>query len=87
MLLVIIIWKMVKLKVKNETKEKKFERLAEKRTQKILRDLRILGNCANRAIYEYSEEQIRKIFSAIEGEVKRVKVLFSKSKKKEFSLK
>jgi len=84
---VITIRKMVKPKVKNETKQEKFKRLAEQRTQRVLRDLRILGNCANRVVYEYSDEQVRKIFSTIEDEVKRIKLLFSsKPKKRDFSL-
>ena len=76
---------MVKPKVDGETKQEKFKRIASARTQRILEDLRLLGNCANTATYQYTEEDVNKIFSTIEKEVKRVKTLFDKPKVK-FSL-
>ena len=77
---------MVKRKVDGETKEDKFKRIATARTVRILEDLRLLGNCANTNTYSYSGQEINKIFSTIEKEVKRVKSLFDKPKV-EFSLK
>lgn len=77
--------KLVKPKVDNETKEEKFKRIATARTQRILDDLRLLGNCANTKTYNYSDQEINKIFSAIEMELKRTKSLFKKKKTK-FSL-
>ena len=76
---------MVKLKVDGETKEDKFKRIATSRTQRILDDLRLLGNCANTGTYSYSQQDVNKIFSAIEKELKRVRGLFNKPKS-EFSL-
>lgn len=76
---------MAKPKISNETKEEKFKRIATARTRRILNDLRLLGNCANKNIYSYTEEDIKKIFSAIERELKRVKALFD-TKEREFSL-
>ncbi|MEM3503724.1 MAG: hypothetical protein QW134_05830 [Nitrososphaeria archaeon] len=77
---------MVKIQVANETKERKFRRIATKRTLRILDDLRLLGNCARKNTYSYSEEEVAKIFATIEKEVKRVKALFSEPKI-EFELK
>jgi len=50
--------------------------------------LKLLGNCANKSNYDYTEEEVKKIFSAIEQEIKNTKMKFSEanSKKKEFSL-
>lgn len=59
-----------------ETREDKFKRLAAKRTNTVLEDLRILGNLSNRANYSYNEEEVRKIFRAIESKVKLVKSKF-----------
>ncbi|MEM0054501.1 MAG: hypothetical protein QXS21_07130 [Thermoproteota archaeon] len=70
---------MPKISVKNETKEEKFKRVASARTLRILDDLRLLGNCANTSTYSYSEEDVNKIFLAIEKEFKRVKNLFNKA--------
>jgi len=68
---------------RNETKEGRFKRIASRRVQNILNDLRLLGNCANTSVYGYSEEDIRKIFLTIDTEIKRIKALFSKPNKKE----
>jgi len=70
----------------NETKEEKFKRIASSRTQRIIDNLRLLGNCSNRAVYSYSEKDIRKIFNAIDQEMKHIKVLFNQRKNKEFRL-
>jgi hypothetical protein len=69
-----------------ETKREKFLRLATQRTREVLDRLRILGNCANRQLYEYSENDVRKIFSAIEDQLKAVKAKFTTIKEKEFKL-
>ena len=71
--------------IKGETKIARFRRIATNRTRRILNDLRLLGNCSNTNNYEYTEEEIVKIFSAIEKELKRVRSLFSK-KSVEFNL-
>ena len=56
-----------------ETKREKFVRLAEARTNKIIEMLRLLGNCSSKANYEYTDDDIRKIFSTIDKEVKNTK--------------
>lgn len=70
-----------------ETKEQRFKRIASKRTENVLEALRKLGNCSNRGIYGYSDSDIAKIFSAVDGEMRRIKTLFNmKSKSNKFSL-
>jgi hypothetical protein len=69
-----------------ETKRDRFQRLAEKRTNDVLERLRILGNCANRGQYEYTAEDVRKIFRAIETEVNVVKMKFKDGETQKFSL-
>ena len=44
------------------------------------------GNCSNRNIYEYDEQDIDKIFSEIERKVKESKAKFHFPKKREFKL-
>ena len=63
----------------NETKRERFVRLAENRTNKIINMIQLLGNCSNTSIYEYSDEDIDKIFSAIESSLKDARRKFSKS--------
>ena len=59
-----------------ETKKEKFVRVAESRTNKIISMIRLLGNCSNKSVYEYSEKDIKKIFNAIEAELKTAKGKF-----------
>lgn len=56
-----------------ESKSQKFKRVAGNRTNKILDLIRILGNCSNTSIYEYTQEDVNKIFNAIETELKVAK--------------
>lgn len=68
-------------------KAERFKRVAEGRTNKIIDQIRLLGNCANRSNYEYSDEDIKKIFSAIENELGATKAKYqSKSQNKKFEL-
>ena len=45
-----------------ETKRERFVRIAEARTNKILEMMRLLGNCSSKGNYEYTDEDIKKIF-------------------------
>lgn len=65
-----------------ENKKDKFKRLAERRTNSILDKVRLLGNLSNRSNYFYEEEDIRKIFSAIDVQLKNVKSKFHFGRKK-----
>jgi hypothetical protein len=71
-----------------EEKREKFKRIAENRTNRIINDLYLLGNCSNRSNYEYTEEDVKKIFSAIEAALKESKQQFyaKKDKKQRFEL-
>lgn len=70
-----------------EQKKERFKRLATQRTNLVLKRLKVLGNCSNRSAYDYSEEEINKIFSEIERSVKETKAQFRFPKKnKEFKL-
>lgn len=69
-----------------ETRQERFRRVASRRTNGILKRIRILGNCSNRSSYSYTEEDIKKIFSAIEGEVRSVKAMFTNRKNRNFTL-
>lgn len=70
-----------------QEKIERFKRVAENRTNKIINQIRLLGNCANKSNYEYSEEDVKKIFSAIEAEIKETKSKYqTKTKSKKFEL-
>lgn len=64
----------------------RFKRLAVYRTNEVLKRLKVLGNCANRSAYDYTEEEVNKIFNEIEKQVKHIKSKFSFPKDKSFKL-
>ena len=71
---------------KKETPRDRFKRLGTLRTNAVLRRLKVLGNCANRQAYEYTEDEVDKIFSEIERRLKEVKAKFHFPKNREFHL-
>lgn len=68
-----------------ETKRDKFVRLAETRTNKIIDMLHLLGNCSNTSAYDYTQQDVEKIFGAIENELKEAKKKFNKFESKKSS--
>lgn len=71
--------------IANETKYQKFKRLAKQRGDRVLKDLRLLGNLSNRNNYDYVELDIKKIFSAIEDELHTSKMRFKVNKLREIN--
>jgi len=70
----------------NETPEERFQRIATLRTNAVLDRVRILGNLSNRQMYNYTEEDVNKIFSAINKQIKEVRVKFNSQKQERFKL-
>ena len=71
----------------SESKKDRFKRVAEKRTNNIIKTIRLLGNCSNKGNYEYTKLQADLIFKAIEKELKTTKNQFYKENfDKEFKL-
>ena len=54
-----------------ETKQERFKRLAEARVNKILKMFKLLGNCSFKGTYEYTEEQVEKVFQRLQTEFNR----------------
>lgn len=69
-----------------ETKREKFVRLAEARTNKIINMIRLLGNCSNATTYEYTSEDVKKIFSKLDTELKNARARFDNSASPEDSV-
>lgn len=70
----------------SENRQERFKRLATQRTNAVLEKLRLLGNLSNKANYDYSEEDVKKMFIVIENQLKAIKYRFSGNKKVKFSL-
>ena len=63
-----------------ENKKENFKRISENRVSKILVLLSQLTNLSNSSYYEYTDEDIEKIFTAIEEETKKSKEMLLKGK-------
>ncbi|MCK4488583.1 MAG: hypothetical protein KAU38_17715 [Desulfobacterales bacterium] len=59
-----------------ETNRDRFVKIIERRVNITLKNLDSIGKCSNRKNYEYSDEDVRKIFSEIEKKSKQVKSMF-----------
>lgn len=57
-------------------KSAKFIELANKRVNRALKDLALVGNLANRRNYSYSEDQAKKIVKALQLGIDQVKASF-----------
>ena len=47
---------------KSTAKKDRFKNVAGRRVQKVLDDIESLSKCANKSTYEYTDEEIRKMF-------------------------
>jgi len=72
--------------MKEESKNEKFRRLAKQRGERALKELHLLGNLGNRNNYEYSDAEVRKLFTALEDELRLSKSKFINKKRREINL-
>jgi uncharacterized protein YutE (UPF0331/DUF86 family) len=70
----------------SENKRERFVRIATRRTNQVLSELRKLGNCSNTRMYEYTDADVRKIFRTLKKELDRIEKLFSSGDTDEFKL-
>ena len=56
-----------------ESKTDRFRRVAEARVNKIIKMIRLLGNCSGTGVYEYTDTQAAYIFSALQSELDKAK--------------
>lgn len=63
-------------------KRERFKKVAEQRTNKVLKMIELLGNCANTNNYEYTGEEVKKIFNAIDTQLNETKAKFKNTKEK-----
>jgi len=57
-------------------KRAKFVELANNRVNRTIKDLRLIGNLSNRASYEYTDEDAKKIIRALQREIDDLKLRF-----------
>ncbi|ALC05555.1 hypothetical protein CDES_05605 [Corynebacterium deserti GIMN1.010] len=59
-----------------ETKKQRFRRLAKSRGDRLLKEINLLGNLANKKNYEFDAADVEALFSAIEDELRETKSKF-----------
>ena len=59
-------------------RRERFEKVASNRVQKIIDFLDLLGNCANKNNYEYTEKDVELMFKEINRALKETKILYDK---------
>lgn len=59
-----------------ESKESRFHRVAEARVNKLIKMLRLLGNCSRTGNYAYTQEQVGQIFGTLQTELNRARERF-----------
>lgn len=60
----------------------KFVKLASARVTKALKDIQLIANLANRSNYDYTDEDVAKIFKALNEEISACRKRFELSNKK-----
>lgn len=64
-------------------KEKKFKALAESRTRKALKMIKLVGNLANRSHYDFQKSEADKIIKALRNEITSIESRFRSKKSRE----
>jgi len=73
---------------RKETRRERFVRIVERRVNLIINNLDSLGRCASKKNYEYTNKDVKKIFSEIDKKTREIKAIFSgkSASKKGFKL-
>lgn len=63
----------------NESNRDKFVRLAQSRTTKAIKSIRLIGKLSDRSNYSYNEADVKKIISALRAEIAALQHKFDNS--------
>lgn len=69
-------------KTSSSSKRNRFEKVASNRVSKIIGLLDLLGNCANKHNYDYSEKDVELMFREINRALKESRAQFSRQRTK-----
>lgn len=72
--------------MRGESKNQRFIRVAEKRVQNVLDSIRRLSQCSNLRMYEWEDEQLKKIWEAIDTELQKCKKSYESNQERIFKL-
>ena len=60
----------------SESRNDRFRRLAVSRGDRLIREIALLGNLANRKNYDYTPDEVEALFAPLEAELREVRALF-----------
>lgn len=66
-------------------KRERFTKVASNRVQNVLHYLNLLKNCANKGNYEYTQDDVDKMFNEISRVLKEVKAVYASEQNKQNS--
>ena len=69
-----------------DKRNENFKRVAEKRTNKLIEMIILLGNLSNKSFYDYDDEDILLIFNEIQKELDKQKQKLLSGKNSRFKL-
>ena len=61
---------------RDDEKRDKFVSLAERRVNRAIKDIRLIGNFSNRANYRYTDEDVAKIVRVLKAELDELRLRF-----------
>ena len=64
--------------MRREKDRQKFVELAQKRVNRALKDIKLIGNLSNRSNYTYTDEDVKKIFKVLQSAVTDLKARFDR---------
>jgi len=64
----------------------RFEKLAAARTNKAIKAIQLVANCANKRDYEYTDDEFKSIISALNSEMSILKAAYKKNRTRGFNL-
>jgi len=62
--------------LKIDIKRAKFVELAQRRVNRAIKDIRLIGNLSNRNNYRYTDEDVIKIVRALKAELDEIRLRF-----------
>jgi len=62
-----------------DQKRARFEKIAVKRTQTAVTAIAKLANCSNPATYDYDENDVERLFTALETQIARTRAEFARA--------
>lgn len=71
--------------MENQSKRERFERVASKRVQTVISTLGLLQNCANKHNYDYTQDDVDRMFAEITKALKEAKQAYTPKTKPTFN--